>query len=272
MAELAMTEMTTFRWSFEQDVQNYSAAGIPALGIWRQKLGDCGEAKGIRLLSECGMKVSSLHWAGGFTGSDGHTHSESIEDAREAIRLSRRLNAGCLVLHSGARGVHTHNHARRLFRSALDRLLPLAESEEMTLALEPMSRDCGAEWTFLNSIDEALELVCAYKHSRLKLVFDCYQWGYEPHTLDRLPEIVAHTALIQLGDARHPPKGEQNRAPLGEGELPLPAIIRSAMQAGYDGYFEVELLGEEIESIEYEQLLVRSKRAFSEWTDGIRAV
>ena len=132
MAELAMTEMTTYRWSFEQDVQQYRAAGITALGVWRQKLGDCGEGRGIELLANHGMKVSSLHWAGGFTGSDGHTHSESIEDAKDAIRLARRLDAGCLVMHSGARGVHTHNHARRLFRSAVDRLLPVAESEGIT--------------------------------------------------------------------------------------------------------------------------------------------
>ena len=268
MAELAMNEMTTYRWSFEQDVQQYSNAGIPALGIWRQKLGDFGEAKGIELLAAREMKVSSLQWAGGFTGSDGHTHSESIEDAREAIRLAQRLKAGCLIVHSGARGVHTHNHARRLFRSAIDRLLPVATESGVTLAIEPMPRECGVEWTFLNSLDEALELVHAYRHPRFQLVLDSYHWGHEADTLQRLAEIVPHTALIQLGDARQPPKGEQNRVPLGDGELPLSIIIKTAVQAGYKGYFEVELLGEEIEVIDYEQLLARSKRAFSEWTDS----
>jgi len=266
MAELAMNEMTTYRWSFEQDVQQYAAAGISAIGVWRQKLGDCGESRGSELLAAAGMKVSSLQWAGGFTGSDGHTHSESIEDAREAIRQASRLGAGCLIIHSGARGVHTHNHARRLFRSAIDRLLPAAETAGVTLAIEPMSRDCGLEWTFFHSVDEALELVNAYHHPRFKLVFDSYHWGHEPATLQRLPDFVQHAALIQLGDARQPPKGEQNRAPLGEGELPLPKIIDSAIKAGYDGYFEVELLGEEIEVIDYEQLLTQSRQAFQEWT------
>jgi len=266
MAELAMNEMTTYRWSFEQDVQQYAAAGITAIGVWRQKLGDCGEARGNELLAATGMKVSSLQWAGGFTGSDGHTHSESIEDAREAIRLANRLQAGCLIIHSGARGVHTHNHARRLFRSAIDRLLPLAETEQVTLAIEPMSRDCGMEWTFFNSMDEALELVNAYSHPRFKLVFDAYHWGHEPETLQRLSEFVQQAALIQLGDARERPKGEPNRAPLGEGELPLAQIIDAALKAGYDGFFEVELLGEEIEVIDYEQLLTQSKQAFQEWT------
>ena len=36
MAELSMNETTTFRWSFEEDVAHYAAAGIPAIGVWRQ--------------------------------------------------------------------------------------------------------------------------------------------------------------------------------------------------------------------------------------------
>ena len=52
MARLSINEMTTYRWSFEEDVHNLSAAGIPAIGVWRQKLSDFGEEKGIELLAE----------------------------------------------------------------------------------------------------------------------------------------------------------------------------------------------------------------------------
>ena len=45
MAMLSMNETTTFRWSFEEDVARYAAAGIPAMGVWRQKLSDCGPTR-----------------------------------------------------------------------------------------------------------------------------------------------------------------------------------------------------------------------------------
>ena len=88
MAVLSMNETTTFRWSFEEDVANYAAAGIPAMGVWRQKLSDFGEEKGIELLADAGLKVSHLLWAGGFTGSDGRSFRTSIEDASDALETA----------------------------------------------------------------------------------------------------------------------------------------------------------------------------------------
>ena len=103
MARISMNELTTYRWSFEEDVQNYADAGIEAMAVWRQKLSDFGEEKGIELISECGLRVSSLLWAGGFTGSDGRSHKESIEDAHDAIRLATSLGTDSLIVYSGPR-------------------------------------------------------------------------------------------------------------------------------------------------------------------------
>jgi len=94
-----MSEVTTFRWSFEQDVFNYVAAGYESIGVWRQKLADFGEEAGIDLLAESGLRVSHLLWAGGFTGSDGRTWNEAIDDACQAIRLAGAMNAGCLIVY-----------------------------------------------------------------------------------------------------------------------------------------------------------------------------
>ncbi len=94
MARLSVNEMTTYRWSFEEDVSHYRAANIGAMGVWRQKLADFGEDKGIELLAQSGLAVSNLLWAGGFTGSDGHTYQESLKDAADAIRLAAQLRAG----------------------------------------------------------------------------------------------------------------------------------------------------------------------------------
>lgn len=265
MVRFCMNEMTTYRWSFEEDVHHYAEAGVAGISVWRQKLSDFGEEKGIELLQETGLEVASLLWAGGFTGSDGRTYKESVADAREAIRVAAALRAGCLVLFSGARGGHTVNHARRLLRGAIRDLLPSAEEFGVTLAIEPMHSACAADWTFLTDWNDTESLVDEFATPRFKLAFDSYHFGYDPELLERLPSLVAKLAIVQLGDARVCPCGEQNRCRLGDGVLPLAQLVRRLQELNYDGYCDVELMGEEIETCDYAELLRHSKNTFDSW-------
>jgi len=270
MAKLAVSEMTTYRWSFEEDVQNYVKLGIGGIGVWRQKLSDFGEEKAAELLDESGLHVSSLLWAGGFTGSDGRSYRDSVHDARDAIRLAGRLHADCVLVYSGARAGHTHNHARRLFRSAIAELLPFAGEFGVRLAIEPMHAGCAAEWTFLTSLEPTLELLDELCDPALTLAFDTYHLAQDAGVVELLPDIVSRIGIVHLGDSREPPQGEQNRCRLGDGNLPLPAIVSLLQRAGYDGYFEVELMGEEIEASDYVDLLSHSKQAVELWTGELR--
>ena len=78
-------------------------------------------------------------------------------------------------------------------------------------------------------------------------------------------EIVPRIAIVQLGDAKEPPHGEPNRSPLGEGNLPLGEVIKALQSAGYDGYYDVELMGEDIEQTGYHDLVAQSKAAFDKF-------
>ncbi len=263
-AILSISETTTFRWSFEEDVANYRAAGIPALGVWRQKLSDCGQEMALELLKKNHLKVSHLSWAGGFTGSDGRTYRESLQDAREALHTAAALGTNTLLVYSGPRAYHTHSHAGRLFQDALQKLAPQAAELGVYMAIEAMHPGCAADWTFLNTLDDVLSLIHFVDSPQVKIVLDTYQLGLCPGLAKRIAEIAPHIALVQLGDARCPPNGEQNRCRLGEGVVPLRQIVAALKSAGYEGYYDVELLGEEFETMDYQSRLEHAKKAFAE--------
>ncbi len=259
MAQLSVNELTTYRWTFEQDVGRYREAGIPAMGVWRQKVSDCGEERAISLLNESGLQVSNLLWAGGFTGSDGRTFRDSVDDALDAISLARRLSAECVVVYSGGRSGHTHNHARRLLCSAMQELLPAARASGIKLALEPMHEACATEFTFLTDIDSLLEMLDQVGADDLSVVYDTYQLGFDEQAISRIQQIADRIAIVHLGDAQQPPDGEQNRCQLGQGNLPLEETVSALLEAGFDGYFDVELIGEAVEDSDYETLLTSSR-------------
>jgi sugar phosphate isomerase/epimerase len=263
MALLSINETTTYHWTFEEDVQHYAAVGIDGIAVWRQKLSDFGEEKGAELLAESGLAVSALMWAGGFTGSDGRSYRESVQDAIEAIQLAAQLKASSVIVYSGARAGHTHNHARRLFRNALNELTDVACEHGVALAIEPMHAGCAADFTFLSGVDETLNLIQPLNCPQLKLAFDAYHLGHEPGIVSRLAEIVPWIAIVQLGDAKQVPCGEQNRCRLGDGCLPLREIVAALLDAGYRGFFDVELVGEDLEHLDYGELIADSQRFFA---------
>jgi sugar phosphate isomerase/epimerase len=264
MACLSINEVTTYRWSFDQDVERYKAAGITAIGVWRQKLADYGEQCGIELLARSGLKVSNLVWAGGYTGSNGHSYDESLDDTREAIELASALGTNNLVVYSGARNGHTQNHARRIFVSALVELLPMAERLGVRLAIEPMHSGCAEDWTFLTGLDDAMALLHQVDSPYLRLAFDTYHLGHDPAVVEQIAAVAPYIGIVHLGDGQCPRDHEQNRHCLGEGALPLSCIVRALKQAGYDGYYDVELMGEAIEACDYGQLLERTRQTFNE--------
>src|SRR5260221_14387677 len=111
-----------------------------------------------------------------------------------------------------------------------------------------MHAGCAEDFTFLTSLDEAVALVRSVGSPYLKLAFDTYHLGHDPHVVEAIAQIAPYIGIVHLGDSKCPPDREQNRRCLGEGILPLCPIIGALKAAGYDGYFNVELIGEEIES------------------------
>ena len=262
MPLLSMNELTTYRWTFDEDLLHYARAGFDGVGVWLRKLSDFGEEKGLELLSESGLIVSNVVWAGGFTGSDGVRPEENLAATRRALALASEMRAGSLVLHTGGRNSHTQRHAERLFLSALDRLIPLAEAARVPLAIEPMHPACAQEWTLLTTLEDALSLVKQYDTPWLRLVYDTYHFPLAEPRWDLLRAMAPYTAIVHLGDYLTPHSCDQDRCPLGEGEAPLIGLIDTFTQAGYDGFFDVELMGLSIETLDYQRLLDHSMRFF----------
>lgn len=264
MLELSMNQVTTLRWSLEEDVENYCRAGYRSIGVWRHKLTEFEEDHAIDVLAASGLSVSNLGCAGGFTGLGGASFREGIDDTIAALRLAAKLQAGCLLVYPGGRNNHTSRHALRLLRAALNELLPIAEHYEVPLVLEPMHVACAASWTFLTDFECVLELVRDYSTPYLKLALDTYHFPWGDGGRDILSEMVEHVGLVYLADRREPPSIDHERCPLGRGRLPLTDIMASLLEAGYHGPFDVRLMGSEIEERDYLALVHQSRQVFAE--------
>lgn len=259
-----MNEITTYRWSWEEDIDNYLEAGYSGIGVWRSKISDGDVDDVVDRITGSGLNVTHVSWAGGFTGSDGRTFSEGVEDSLDALRLAAALRAGCVVVYSGGRNNHILPHAGRLLRHALDKLLPFAEDLEIPLALEPMHATCAKEWTFLTDLSAVMMVLEEYRSPYLKIAYDTYHFPIHGRQRDVLKRIAPHIGIVHLGDRQRAPSAEQERCLLGAGRLQLGDVIGTLQEAGYAGNYDIKLYGSDMEAYDYWTILEQSQQVFSE--------
>ena len=163
---------------------------------------------------------------------------------------------------SGSRSGHTLNHARRLLLEALHQLNDLADSLDIDLALQPMDLMFARDWTFLNSLDAAIDILALADHPRLKLAFDLYHLWQEPDLLELLPGLVPLISIVQLSDWHDPPGSLNDRRLPGDGVIPFKPILESLLSSGYTGDFDMQVWSTELWQSDYHRLLADCRRRF----------
>jgi sugar phosphate isomerase/epimerase len=269
MLQVSISELTTFRWELADEIDRLAHHGFDALSIWRTKLSDIGPGRAATLLRKAGMRVSSLQWAGGFTGSDGRSFRDSVEDALQSIETAAALEADVLIVHAGCRGGHTRGHAHRLLADALEVLAPEALARGVTLAIKPMHPAAADGCDFLNDLAHAVRWIGRFDHPAVRLSLDLWQFGHEAGLEASIADLVPLTAVVQVADRRGLPSADRERLPPGQGTLRLGSLVAALVEHGYAGDFELEFVGEAVESLGYEQVLGQARLAADAWNRRI---
>ena len=260
LRQISACQFSSRSWSLEEDLVGYRSLGFESIGVWRQKIEDYGVSKAVDLIHESSLSVSSLHFAGGFTG-DGCGLADSVEDTFNAIDLAARLNANCLLIHPGALNGHLRTHISKVFQSVLDEILPYAAARDVQLVVEPVLDQPFSQFTFQQTIDETIDLLNA--NASLGIALDLYHVGMDAVAFDRLPEYVDRIKLVQLADRtrrswdlQKQPGNERKsfRLPLGDGDIRIEYWLLQLNALGYRGPFEVELYGADVCSCPFELL------------------
>ena len=271
MFEIAISQMTTPRWDLSLEVERLAAHGFDAVSVWRPKISDVGTTAAAALIAAAGLRVSSVQWAGGFTGGDGRSFDESIDDALEAIETAETLGAPVLVVHSGCRGGHTRSHARRLLAEALELLAAPARQAGVTLAVKPMHPVAAVGCSFVSRLAEAVELIESFDDPAVRLALDLWHWADDPEVGSLVPRLAERTAVVQVADRTGTAAAAEDRLPAGHGRLPLADVLAGLAAHGYRGELEFDPVGESVEILGYEGVLAETRLVASAWSARIAA-
>lgn len=270
MVHASISELTTFRWDLADELDHLVRHGFDAISLWRTKVSDIGVAAAKTLLQQAGVRVASLQWAGGFTGGEGRSFRESVDDALEALDAAAELEADVLVVHSGCRGGHTRSHAHRLLAEALDVLAPEAFARGVTLGIKPMHPAASAGGSFLTSPAAAADWVEGFDHPAVRLALDLWHFGHDRNLIGQIGRLAPLSALVQVADGRGAPFPDAERLPPGQGTHPLAALVAAFVEQGFDGTFEFAPVGEAVETLGYDEVLRRVSVTAAAWNQLVR--
>ena len=268
LSKLSINAITTYRWSLLETVTSFLRMGIDTIGIWQPKLSEFGEERGIELIKESGLKVSSLSWVGGFTGSHGHSYLDALDDAHDALQIAAELQAESLVIISGSRSGHLMNHSRRLVYEAMNSLGDEAERLGVSLAIQPMHRFFAEEWTFLTTLKETFQILDECHSDSVGIALDLYHMWQDPFLLELIENRSDRIKLVQVADWNTPVLSELDRYLPGDGIIPLEEILGRIHQSSYSGFYETNIWSDELWKTNYEKLVPECDKRMRSYFPG----
>lgn len=219
-------------------------AGIAGCGITaaqlaaepRQALAATLAATGLRLTNVCVPALFSLARPASWR--------EETARALAALERAAALGAECAVVTTGPPGPLEFEAASAAFAAAV---VPLRESAArlgVRLALEPVNQ-LRDDLSLASTLRDTLAVAEA---SGIGVCLDLLWCWREPNLRVTLEAAAERLALVQVSDCGTGMTSMPCRLVPGDGAIPLERILSAILEVGYEGAFDLELLGPAIEA------------------------
>jgi sugar phosphate isomerase/epimerase len=248
---VSVSQITTFRSGFADDVRAYAAAGLDGIGVWELKLPEGGDAQALEQLAASGLDAASavpaipsilpLPLLGG--PDDPAERVEAICASLE--RLAPFGPSGVVCLTGTGEG-RDPDEARATVVEGLRTIAGEASRLGLRIALEPYQREGGRLWTIASSIPEAVSLIeDAGDPTALGIQFDVWHLWSTETLFDDIAAESDRFVGVHVCDWREPTRGWADRALPGDGAAGGPEILRALDAAGWDGLYDIEIFSDD---------------------------
>ncbi|TWT66191.1 sugar phosphate isomerase/epimerase family protein [Allorhodopirellula solitaria] len=205
------------------------------------EIGQVDRVEYRRTVEGAGLQIIGLHWllAGTeglhLTTLDPEVRRSTAEYLKSLTRLCSDLGGGLMVLGSPQQRNRTEgqtsSQAMENAADVLRQVVPTLQEHNVQIAVEPLGPEEG---DFLNTADEACELIDAVGDSSVGLHLDVKAMSTESEPIDQV--IRQHAERMIHFHANDP-----NRLGPGMGDVEFAPIMQALHDVQYDGWVSVEV-------------------------------
>lgn len=251
-ARLSVSAVSSWRWSLDEDLAFWVDAGIAHVGLSLRKLEEAGLAAAITRVRDAGLRVSNIVELGWWDLDSSATWSAQQDRLLRAVGAASELG-GCLVLTTGPAGSLEWDAAADALADAIAPVASAARAAAVPLTIEPtgpLRLDLSFVTTFRDGMDLARRLgvqVCMEVNS-------CFAERALTTSITDAGTVLGH---VQVSDFVIGSLCTPDRAVPGDGDIDLRRVLGAVLASGYDGAFELELVGPRIEAEGYDAAIRR---------------
>ena len=251
--KLAVSAVSSWRWSLDEDLTFWSAEGIDHVGLSLRKLEEAGMDAAVARVRDSGLRVSNIVELGWWELADPSTWPAQQARLLAAVDVAAELG-GCLVLTTGPAGPLDWDAAADALDAALAPVRSAAGAHGVPLAVEhtgPLRLDLS----FCTTLRDGVDLACRLGIGVCMEINSCFAERGLDATIAEAGAVLAH---VQLSDFVIGSLSTPDRAVPGDGDIPLSSINGAVINSGYTGAFELEMVGPRIEEEGYASAIRRS--------------
>lgn len=242
---LSVSQMCTYSWSFVDDLALWQELDVHGIGLLVSKM-DRGLEEAAAALQHRSMNATTVI-TGNFDLAEPRTWDTTRAGLNDVIDLAA-LVGGSPYFTPGASDGRSFDELTTALAEAVAPCVDYAASRGVRLAIEPTQR---RDRSFVHTIADGIGVA---ERTGLGLIADLGNCWSEPYLEATLRRAGAHIAVVQVcdvvTDTPQPPKPGDRAVP-GDGNLAVDKFVVAALEAGYTGPFELEILGPKIEAEGY---------------------
>jgi sugar phosphate isomerase/epimerase len=250
---ISVNSLSSLFQSFDDDIAMWRALGVDHVGLISPKLEAVGWDKARDLVTEAGFRVSNV------------SVEERVVDP--SLRFAASVGAGPVYITSGGAGSLPWDEAAAAFCARIAPHAALADELGVRLAVEP-TNPLRVDLSFVFCMRDGFDLARA---AGIGAVLDLYSCWYERGLESLVRKNLDVLALVQICDFALGTTNTPNRSVLGDGDIPLERLFAMLLDAGYEGAFDLEILGPRIEEEGYASAIARSLEKASEILERLGA-
>jgi len=252
-----VSAISTFNLALDEDLAFWERHRIGTVGVSVAKLERFGWDGGTRLVADAvdrGLRVANLIGLGPFRLADPAGWPRQQERLAQSIETAAAVGAECMVFTTGPFAPLTWEEAADALEAALAPILVEAAARKVPFAIEH-TNSLRVDVGFVHTLKDAIDLARRFDVGVCMELNACWaERGLGATIRDGVDRI----RLVQVSDFTVGTVASSQRLVPGDGDIPIARILRTVLDAGYPGVFDLELIGDAIAAEGYDAAVPRA--------------